>query len=53
MSNPSPPNKLTYAPRPRDRRRAAERAAAVFTFVAATVVIGSGSLAWALLVRHR
>ena len=53
MSHPPPPIKLTYAPQPRDRRPAAERAAAIFAFVGAVVVIGSGSVAWALLVRHR
>ncbi len=45
------PVKLTYAPRP-GSRPAAERAAAVFTAVAAVAVIGSGSIAWALMMRH-
>ncbi len=51
MSHATPPVKLTYAPRPRSGR-SAERAAAVFTAVAAVVVIGSGSIAWALMFRH-
>ena len=50
MRNPPQPIKLSYAA---PTRRAAERAAALFTFVAVVAVLGSGSVAWALLMGHR
>jgi hypothetical protein len=50
MRNPPRPIKLSYAA---PTRRGGERAAALFTFVAVVAVLGSGSVAWALLMGHR
>ncbi len=51
MPNPSPPIKLAYSTS--RKRGMAERLANLFTVVAVIVVVGSGSVAWALLMGHR